>query len=115
MELTLNQDLEFLSLVPKPPTEEWVPCEVIFSGGEDYVLCSVSAEAMVEIVEGGFKTRFKTPFAIPAENLLGKKIRHGKVTNIELVMPAFTLDMRKMYPTTFPREITVGDVVGINP
>ena len=110
----LTKELDFLNFKPRPTTDEWVPCEVVFIGGGDYVLCSVSTEAKVEIVRGGFKTKFKKPFAVPAETLLGKKIKQAKIWNIELVMPCFTLDMRTMYPDTFPRTITVGDVVGIN-
>jgi hypothetical protein len=107
-------DTSFLDLSPKKPSLKWIPIDVVFIGAEKYELISVEAEVIIQFVPGGFETKFKEPFAIPSELLLGSSFRRTKLMDIELRLPGFTMSMAKMHPTKFPRSVQVGELVGIN-
>ena len=110
---TLNMDLSFLVLATKQ-TPQWTPASVVFIGAEQYEMISVECEVRIEFVQGGFETKFKEPFAVPSELLLGSSYPRSKVFDIEIRMPGFTMSMAKMHPKKFPRAISEGELVGIN-
>ena len=107
-------DLSFLDLSPKKPRQKWIPVEVVFIGAEKYELISVECEVRIDFVKGGFETKFKEPFAVPSELLLGSSFRKTKLFDIEIRLPGMVMSMAKMHPKTFPRLIAEGELVGIN-
>ena len=110
--MTLN--LSFLDLSPKNPVQRWTSAKVVFFGGDRYAMISVDAEVRIDFVPGGFETKFKEPFAVPSELLLGSSFRKTKLFDIEIQLPGFTMSMAKMHPGKFPRTIGEGEMVGIN-
>lgn len=107
-------DLSFLRLTPRKKSPTWTPAQVTFFGAERYPLIKLDAEVRIDFVPGGFETKFKEPFAVPSELLLGSSFRKTKVFDIEIKLPGFTMSMAKMHPGKFPRLVTEGQVVGIN-
>lgn len=108
------KELNFLDFSRKTPPVKWTPVKVAFIGGENYVLITVDAEVRIDFVPGGFETKFKEPFAIRSELLLGSSFRKTKLFDIELRLPGFTMSMARMKPEKFPRVVAAGEVVGIN-
>jgi hypothetical protein len=88
--------------------------KVVFFGAEKYPLISVDAEARIDFVPGGFETKFKEPFAVPAELLLGSSYREATIWDIEIRLPGLVMSMASMYPKSFPRRVKVGQMVGIH-
>lgn len=107
-------ELSFLDLSPRPQSLAWTPVKVVFIGAENYALISVDAEVRIEFVPGGFETKFREPFAVPADILLGSAFRRTKIADIEIRMPGFVMSMAKMNPARYPREIVAGQTVRIN-
>jgi len=115
-------DLSFLDWTPKKKYRPWILANVVFIGAQNYELIRVEAEVRIDFVPGGFETKFKEPFAVPAELLLGLRFRrtetcrkHGtQIFDIEIQLPGFTMSMAKMNPKKFPRSIVEGELVGIN-
>jgi hypothetical protein len=105
-------DLSFLK-EPAPPASPYVLSEIVFLGAENYELYRLKADVHILSIEGGFKTRFRKPITIPAEVMMGKKRQPVTVADIEIRMPGMTLSMATMYPRTFPRVFTEGELVGV--
>jgi hypothetical protein len=115
----LTPDLSFLDLSPKNPVQKWTPAKVVIFGAERYVMISVDAEVHINFVKGGFETKFREPFAIPSELLLGSSFRRTKIFDIEIRIGhgqdvVFVMSMAKMHPNKFPRAVGEGELVGIN-
>lgn len=111
---TMDPILSFLDLSPKRPCQPWIPAQVTFIGAENYALISVDAEVRIKFVPGGFETKFKETFAVPAELLLGSCFRKTKVFDIVISLPEFAMSMAKMQPGKFPREYEAGELVRIH-
>ena len=110
----MTPDLSFLDLSPKNRPLKWTPAKVVIFGGERYPLISLDAEVRIDFVPGGFETKFRQPFAVPAEVLLGSSYREATIHDMEIQLPGFTMSMAKMHPGKFPRVVRQGEVVGIN-
>ena len=108
-------DTSFLDFSPKKKSPVWIPVKVTFIGGERYRLISVDAEARIDFVPGGFETKFRKPFAVPSELLLGSSFREATVHDIEIELPGMVMSMAQMYPKSFPRLVREGQTVGVNP
>jgi hypothetical protein len=108
-------DTSFLDLSPRKKASKWTPAKVVVFGAENYPLISVDAEVRIDFVKGGFETKFREPFAIPSELLLGSSFRKTKVFDMEIrIGDVLVMSMAKMHPDKFPRSIQAGEVVGIN-
>ena len=110
----MTLDLSFLDLTPRTPVQRWTAAKVVFIGGENYELISVDAEVRMDFVPGGFETKFKEPFAVPAELLIGSSSREARIYDVEIRLPGFTMSLARMHGKKYPRVVRRGELVGIH-
>ena len=109
----MHPALDFLDLSSKREAEEWTPCQIVLLGAERYPLYSEDNYAKIKMVEGGFKTKIKTPFKVEAEQLLGLSYGVAVVCDVEIRMPSLTLSAAKLYPNLYPRVLKRGQSIDI--
>lgn len=110
----MTADLSFLDLSPRKSSPTWTPVKVVVYGGDRYRMVSVDAEVRIDFVPGGFETKFKDRFAIPAELLIGSCFSETTIFDIEIQLPGLSMSMARMNPKKFPRVVRKGETVGIN-
>ena len=107
-------DMTFLTEVPNPSPVKWLKAKARFLGAENYVLREEPIEATLDHCKGGFKVRTKHHFAMPAEAMMGSRIREVHVHDVELVFTDLTLSLRHLLPKSMPRVYKEGDVVRLS-
>ena len=66
------------------PERQWLQVTAVFLGAERYVLGTRKLEVSLHTRDGGFGLTFKKPLVVVANSLLGKHIRAGVLTDVEL-------------------------------
>lgn len=108
-----GMDLSFLELAPKKAVP-WAKAKLAFLGAERYELFIMDVDVQILCMDGGFKTRFKRPVAVPASLMLGKGFRTLTICDIELRMNELTLSLATINPEHFPKVFEEHQIVGIN-
>ena len=93
--------------------EKWALIEVRFIGAENYVLSTKSAHARLVSSEGGFRIQFRDKVRVPAEKLMGPKVRSFVLFDVELHFSDIVLSLKTLEPESFPRQYTEGTVIGL--
>ena len=104
-----------IATTPLVPKEQWLSAELKFIGGDGYVIGTKHSEVRLKSERSGFCMVTNGEWRIKSTALLGKKVRHGKLYDVEVVVEGLlTLSLANLCPGRYPVVLRNDDVVQLN-
>ena len=93
---------------------KWKRIKIKVLSPSNYVLYEEFVRLQLKIANQGFKILTYRPIEIPAERLMGPRIREASVYDVEFCFTEITLSAKKLGCKSVPCVVKEGDVVRIS-
>jgi hypothetical protein len=105
----MHESLNFLR--KSRERSKWKKIKIKLISPSNYVLYEEYVLGQLKVEKKGFKILLSKPLEVPAEVLLGPRIREAFVYDVEFCFTEITLSARLLGCTTLPMVVKEGDVV----
>jgi hypothetical protein len=100
---------------PPVPREEWLSAELKFIGGDGYALGTRHTQVKLKSNAEGFCLATNGEWSIAGSSLLGSKVRHGRLYDVEVLVEGLvTLSLANLCPGRYPIVLRNEEVVRLN-